>query len=82
MLHIPFHRSHLSTLEYLRSTQTNNERPQSTIKDITAKSNSRQDLGNLLGKLLSNSKIVGSKILSFGEPIGPNNVFSSKFELK
>ena len=43
-LHIPFHRSHLSTLEYLRNKQTDNERPQSTIKDITAKSNSRQDL--------------------------------------
>ena len=46
MLHIPFHRSHLSTLEYQRNKQTDNERPQSTIKDITAKSNSRQDLGN------------------------------------
>ena len=53
MLHIPFHRSHLSTLEYLRNKQTDNERPQSTIKDITAKSNSRQDLGNKIRYLKS-----------------------------
>ena len=36
MVHIPLHRSHTSTLEYLRNKQTDNERPQSTIKDITA----------------------------------------------
>ena len=53
MLHIPFHRSHLSTLEYLRNKQTNNERPQSTIIDITAKSNSRQDLSNKIRYLKS-----------------------------
>ena len=34
IVHIPFHRSHLSTLKYLR-TQANNERPKSMIKDIT-----------------------------------------------
>ena len=53
MLHIPFHRSHLSTLEYLRNKQTDNERPRSTIKDITAKSNSRQDLSNKIRYLKS-----------------------------
>ena len=41
-----FHRSHPSTLKYLRDTQTDKERPQPMIKDITAKSNNRQDLGN------------------------------------
>ena len=44
MVHIPLHRSHPLTLEYLRNKQTDNERPQSTIKGITDKSNSRQDL--------------------------------------
>ena len=53
MLHIPFHRSYLSTLVYLHKKQTDNERPQSTIKDITAKSNSRQDLGNRIRYLKS-----------------------------
>ena len=53
IVHIPFHRSHPSTVKYLRSTQTDNERPQSTIKDITAKSNNRQDLGNKIRYLKS-----------------------------
>ena len=53
MVHILFHRSHPSTLEYLRNKQTDNERPQSTIKGITAKSNSRQDLGNKIRYLKS-----------------------------
>ena len=53
MVHIPLHRSHPSTLEYLRNKQTDNERPQSTIKDITAKSNSRQDLGDKIRYLKS-----------------------------
>ena len=44
IVHIPFHRSHPSELKYLRSTQTDNERPQSMIKDTTAKSNGRQEL--------------------------------------
>ena len=35
--------SHPSTLKYLRSTQTDKERPQSMIKDITSKSNNTQD---------------------------------------
>ena len=52
-MHIHFHRSHPSTLKYLHSTQTDNERPQSTIKDITAKSNNRQDLGNKIRYLKS-----------------------------
>ena len=46
IVHIPFHRSHPSTLKYLRSTQTDKERPQLMIKDVTAKSNNRQDLSN------------------------------------
>ena len=62
MLHIPFHRSHFSTLEYLRNKQTDNERPQSTIKDITAKSNSRQDLGYKIRYL--KSQTYGESVLS------------------
>ena len=46
MMHIPFHRLHPSALKYLRSPQIDNERQQSMIKDITAKSNNRQDLDN------------------------------------
>ena len=46
IVHIPFHRSHPSTLNYLRNTQTDNESLQSMIKDITAKSNKRQGLGD------------------------------------
>ena len=46
IVHIPFHQSHPSTLKYLRSTQTHKERPQLMTKDITAKSNNKQDLGN------------------------------------
>ena len=53
IVHIHFHRSHPSTLKYLRDTQTDNEHPQSTIKDITAKSNNRQDLGNKIRYLKS-----------------------------
>ena len=44
IVHIPFHRLHPLELKYLRSTQTDNERPQSMIKDTTAKSNGRQEL--------------------------------------
>ena len=53
IVHIHFHRSHPSALKYLHSTQTDNEHPQSTIKDITAKSNNRQDLGNKIRYLKS-----------------------------
>ena len=53
IVHIPFHRSHLSTLKYLRSTQTNNELPKSMIKEITAKSNNSQDLGDKIRYLKS-----------------------------
>ena len=53
IVHIPFHRSHLSTLKYLRSTQTNNEPPKSMIKDTTAKSNNSQDLGDKIRYLKS-----------------------------
>ena len=53
IVHIPFHRSHLSALKYLRCTQIDNERPQSVIRDITAKSNNRQDLGNKIRYLKS-----------------------------
>ena len=45
--------SHPSTLKYLRSTQTDKERPQSMIKDITSKSNNTQDLGNKIRYLKS-----------------------------
>ena len=58
IVHIHFHRSHPSTLKYLHSTQTDNERPQSTIKDITAKSNNRQDLGNKIRYLKSQASYV------------------------
>ena len=45
--------SHPSTLKYLRSTQTDKERLQSMIKDITSKSNNTQDLGNKIRYLKS-----------------------------
>ena len=38
--------SHPAILKHLRDTQTDKERPQSMIKDITSRSNNTQDLSN------------------------------------